>query len=114
MNYFKPILKNVPKVNLENKKEISILINSVYFFIEFVFILRFHDHYRLVVLHRRKVLTDARYRTLKGARIAFSRMFRRKSWKEGTKAQWSPFYNPDIEWLTEKTEWLDVDGEESL
>jgi hypothetical protein len=114
VNYFDPVLKHVPKPNLEDTKEISILINSVYFFIEFVFILRFHDQYRLVVLHRRKVLTDAMYSTLKGARIAFSRMFRGKSWKEGTKAQWSPFYNPDCEWLSEKTEWLDLYGQERL
>jgi len=85
------------------KKYISILINSVYFFIECVFIIRFPGYYRLVALHNGIVLTDTNYKTLKGARIGFYRMFRNKLWKRGIKGEWSPFYNPDTEWLKAKT-----------
>jgi hypothetical protein len=82
---------------------ISLLINSVYFFIGCVFIVDLHDHYRLVAVHNGRLLTDASYETLRGARIAFSKLYRNKAWKEGIKAQWSPFYDPDIRWLEEKT-----------
>lgn len=82
---------------------ISMLINSVYYFIECVFILDFHDHYRLVALHSGKVLIDASYETLRGARIAFSKLYGDKAWSEEIKAQWSHFYDPDARWLDEKT-----------
>ena len=61
----------------KNPLKISLLTNSIYYFIECVFILDLHDHYRLVVLHLGRVLTDASYETLRGARIAFSKMYKR-------------------------------------
>jgi hypothetical protein len=90
-------------VQEKNPIKISMLINSVYYFIECVFILDIHDHYRLVALHSGKVLIDASYKTLRGARIAFSKLYGDKAWKEEIKAQWSHFYDPDARWLEEKT-----------
>lgn len=90
-------------IRQEHPMTISMLINSVYFFIECVFILDFHDHYRLVALHKGKVLIDASYKTLKGARIAFAKLYGEKAWSEEIKAQWSHFYDPDTRWLEEKT-----------
>jgi hypothetical protein len=90
-------------VQEKNPMTISMLINSVYYFIECVFILEFKDHYRLVALHNGKVLIDASYETLKGARIAFARLYGDKAWSEEIKAQWSHFYDPDTLWLEEKT-----------
>ena len=81
---------------------ISLLINSVYYFIECVFILSLCDGYRLVALHNGRVLTDASYESLKGARIAFTKLYSDKAWRRGTKAQWSHFYDPDLRWLEEK------------
>lgn len=84
-------------------KTISLLINSIHYFVECVFILENYDHYRLVVIHGGKVQMDARYDTLRGARISFSKLYRNKAWQDGTKPQWSHFYDPDVQWLNEKT-----------
>jgi hypothetical protein len=89
---------------MKKTKEISLLVNSAYYFIECVFILRLRDHFRLVALHHGTVLTDACYRTLKGARIAFAKKYKKKAWKEEVKAEWSVFYDPDNRWLEEKGE----------
>ncbi|UCH94994.1 MAG: hypothetical protein JSV88_32725 [Candidatus Aminicenantes bacterium] len=94
--------KEQTMVQEKEAKTISILINSIYFFIECVFILDFPDHYRLVVLQHGRVLKDARYKTLRGAKIAFSNAYRKKAWKEGMKPQWSHFYDPDKPWLDKK------------
>ena len=81
---------------------ISLLINSAYYFIECVYILHRYDHYRLVALHNGIVLTDARYKTSKGARIAFSKRYKKKAWSDEVKAEWSCFYDPDAGWLEER------------
>ncbi|MCP5104732.1 MAG: hypothetical protein GY950_15210, partial [bacterium] len=64
---------------LEYRKEdpvkISLLINSIYYFIESVFIMELREGYRLLVLHRGRVLADEIYKTVKGARIAFVKMY---------------------------------------
>lgn len=83
-------------------RAMSLLINSVYYFIECVFILSLPHRYRLVVLHNGRVLTDACYETLRGAKIAFSKLYGHKAWTDGVKAQWSHFYDPDAQWLDEK------------
>ncbi|MGD2085445.1 MAG: hypothetical protein PVH61_04595 [Candidatus Aminicenantes bacterium] len=92
-------------VQEKNPMTISMLINSVYYFIECVFILDFHNHYRLVALHGGRVLIDASYNTPRGARIAFSKLYgdKAKAWSREIKAQWSHFYDPDTRWLEEKT-----------
>ena len=80
---------------MKKTKEISLLTNSIYYFIECVFILRLHNRFRLVALHHGTVLTDECYRTLKGARIAFAKKYKKKAWDEQVKAEWSLFYDPD-------------------
>ena len=84
-------------------KRISILINSIYYFIECVYILILHDHCRLIVLHHGRVLTDKRYKTVRGARIAFAKLYKHKGWKEGIKAQRSHLYDPEAKWLEERS-----------
>jgi hypothetical protein len=86
----------------EKVQAMSLLINSIYYFIECVFILSLPDCYRLVVLHNGRVLTDVCYETLRGAKIAFSKLYHHKAWAKGVKAQWSHFYRPDADWLDEK------------
>jgi hypothetical protein len=81
---------------------ISMLINSIYYFIECVFILRTQNKYRLVVLHHSRVLLDKYYQTVRGCRIAFEKLFKNKAWDETIKPEWSHFYDPDKEWLQEK------------
>ena len=82
-----------------DKVKISRLINSIFYFIEIVFILKKDDKFRLIALHDRKVLTDRSYGTFIGAKIAFSKFFRDKAWKEDVTAEWTDFYPPDRSWL---------------
>lgn len=89
------------------KVQISRLINSIYYFIEIVFILKKDDKYRLIVLHDRMVLTDSTYQTFKAAKIAFSKMYQDKAWQEDVKAEWTNFYIPDQQWLDENMEIAD-------
>ncbi len=92
-----------PGFQKEEAKKISILINSAYYFIECVYILILPGSCRLIVLHNGRVLTDRTYKTLKGARVAFTKMYKKKAWREGVKAEWSHLYDPEIKWLDEKT-----------
>ena len=76
-----------------------LLINPAYYFLECVYILFKKGYYRLIVLHNSRVLTYRNYRTLRGAKIAFQKMYKDKAWKEGVKANWTPPYpgNCDLE-----------------
>ena len=91
----------------EEKIMISILINSVHYFIQYVFILQTKNKYRLVALHDNRVLIDKYYHTEKGCRIAFQKLFKDKAWSEDIKAQWSHFYDPDKHWMDKKCKYLE-------
>ncbi len=71
--------------------KISVLQNSLYYFLQHVFIITANDDSRLVVIHNNRLLTDCHYKTLKGARIAFQKKYQNKPWKNGVKAEWSYF-----------------------
>jgi hypothetical protein len=79
-----------------------ILINPAYYFLECVYILYKKGYYRLVVLHNSRVLTYRNYRTLRGAKIAFQKIYKNKAWKEGVKANWIPPYPDNCDLLKEK------------
>jgi len=74
----------------------------MHYFLHYVFIVKEGERFRLVVIHNRRVLTDQRYESLRGARIAFSKYYEYKAWKEDVKAQWTHFYQPDAKWLENK------------
>ena len=79
-----------------------LLINPAYYFLECVYILHKKDYYRLVVLHNSRVLTYRNYRTLRGAKIAFQKIYKNKAWKEGVKASWIPPYVGNYDLVKEK------------
>jgi len=81
---------------------ISLLINSVHYFIQCVYIIHSKNKYRLVALHNRRVLINQDYSTEKGCRIAFGRVFKDRAWDKRVTPFWSQFYNPDKKWLEEK------------
>lgn len=93
--------------NPGEKPMISRLINSVHYFIRYVFILRFEDTYRLVGLNNRKVLIDKQFPTARGSRIAFQKTFKSKACTGDIKPEWSIFYCPDIQWLEKKCKYLE-------
>lgn len=84
--------------------EICILINSIFYFISSVIILKKNGQYRLVVKQNRKIFIDKIYKTPRGAKIAFSKLFNHRSWQEDLKAEWSVFYKPDAQWLKKRCE----------
>lgn len=79
--------------------EICILINAAYYFINSVFIFNNNGRYQLVGEHNGRLLIDKPYNTLRGAKIAFSKLFGHRGWQEDTPAEWSCFYEPDGRWL---------------
>jgi hypothetical protein len=79
-----------------------LLINPAYYFLECVYILYQKGYYRLVVLHNNRVLTYRNYRTLRGAKIAFQKIYKDKAWKEGVKASWTPPYVDNYGLVKEK------------
>jgi len=79
--------------------KIMFLINSINYFLESVFIIIERHSYRLVVINDDHILTDRRYRTLKGARIAFSKFYCERRWEKKIPARWSHAYPPNPTWL---------------
>lgn len=82
---------------------VSTLVNSVLYFLDSAVIILEGKHYRLVVCHNKHVLTDQSYETLRGAKIAFSKLFQYKAFLNA-KAEWSHLYPPEQEWLDNKLE----------
>lgn len=87
-----------------NKEEklISRMINSVFYFLKFVFILKEGNHYRLVVIQHRHKIIDMNYKTLKGAKIACIKRLRSRFNNNEMKPEWSILYPADEKWLEDK------------
>jgi hypothetical protein len=85
-------------MEFEETIKISRLYNSIYYFIELVYIAKQQDSYRLIALHRGRILYDRLYRDLRGAKIGFAKRFKRKKWDRRAKPVWSPMYTPDRGW----------------
>ena len=88
---------------LKKIKTISVLKNSYKYFIEHALIISDGDYYRLLVIHEWVVLTDQCYKSLKGAKIAFLRLYKHRCWKAGVQPEWSDFYDPGVEYLNQRT-----------
>ncbi len=79
---------------------ISRLINSVLFFLPYVLVIKEEEKtFRLVVARDDQIMMDQRYKTLRGARIAFSKLFKDYRYSNKIKAHWSHFYPPGEIWL---------------
>jgi hypothetical protein len=86
----------------ESQTAISRLLNSIYYFFDCVFIVFSEQNFRLVILHYDKVIMDADYHTLRGAKIAFAKFFSEKTWGQEVRPHWSQSYRPDRDWFAEK------------
>lgn len=98
---------------VKNSRRISMLINGIFFFLESVFIEEVKESggFRLVVSHKGRILTDRYYESSRGARIAFSRIYKHQLWRDDLKPEWSHFYPPDRRWLEEKLSGTTVDNQ---
>jgi hypothetical protein len=92
---------------LKNKTKISRLLNSIYYFLDCVFILISEKNYRLVILHHDQVIMDVHYNSLRGAKIAFAKYFGERAWAEDVQSQWTHTYPPDNDWISEKLDILE-------
>ena len=79
--------------------QMSLLANSFYYFLERVFIVNAAGDYRLLVIHRNRVLWNKNYKSIKGAKIAFSKHFKHKAYKPSVKSEWTMLYSPDEDWI---------------
>ncbi|NIM18065.1 MAG: hypothetical protein GTO45_39320 [Candidatus Aminicenantes bacterium] len=93
---------NDRKVRKKNRVYISVLKNSALYFIDSVLLIAVKGKYQLVVIHDATVLWNKVYTTIRGARIAYQKVFKKKSFQERIKADWSYFYPPEPDWLNER------------
>ncbi len=83
--------------------EIAVLTNSVYYFIQSVFIIKSNGSYRLIATHNDELLIDETYHSGKGAKIAFLKLYWYRAWADGVKPTWTHFFPPEMEWIEKRT-----------
>ena len=95
---------NENKTNKNKISNISLLINSIYYYLECVFIHHGENDYRLVVFEfdRKEASLARRYKSLEDAKMAFEELYRRYACDETVKPGWSHPYDPDEDWLEER------------
>lgn len=86
----------------EEGKEIIILTNPVVYWLDYVIIVFEEKGYRLVVCSRKKILTDKRYKDVRGAKIAFLKYHQFRAINRELKPIWSGIYAPDRNWLDDR------------
>lgn len=89
---------------MKRPARVCTLINSIFYFVGNVFITDNGGTFRLVAYHNGNILIDQSYPTLRGAKIAFSKLFGYRSWRNNVRAEWSRFYSADTSWLDVHTE----------
>jgi len=96
--------KPLPQNSLEicTEPTITKLINALYYFLDHVFIIIADEDYRLLVIHNNRLLWDKKYKSIRDARIAFSKRFGNMACDQLKKNIWSHRYDPDKDWLMDK------------
>ena len=82
--------------------EISRLTNSIHYFLDYVYIIAGENGFHLVVIHHRQVMMDKVFKSVRGAKISFSKLFKDKNCKENIQVNWSRFYSPEKYWILDK------------
>jgi hypothetical protein len=77
----------------------STLVNSLDYRLEYVFILKEEDGFRLVVKHGGLVLTNQTFKSLPDARTAFQNLYPGPKGVRRPKPHWSAFIDPEQEWF---------------
>ena len=78
--------------------KIEVLENSVFYFLQSVFLIIQEKSVQLVVIHRNRLVSYDTYATIRGAKIAFTKLYNRKCWKD-IQPQWTNRYPPLSEWM---------------
>jgi hypothetical protein len=82
--------------------EICVLINSFCYFLECVFVHYGDNSYYLSVVHDKRVVIHKKYPSLRGAKIAFTRYFKARSYSDCIRAQWTHLFPTEGSWVQEK------------
>ncbi len=94
------------KNNQSNDREqlvgLLLMLNSNYWFVRFAAIIPEGDKFRLFVAHNKHTLIDELYNNIWGAKVAFTKSFKKKAWKNGLKPTWSTNFEPEQDWLKEQ------------
>lgn len=93
-------------VKTQKKTMISMLLNSIHYFLDCVVIIHTNDRYRLLVFHSDNILFDQQYTTLKGAKIAFHQIYKNQTCINSIKARWDEYF-PEPNWIKKKMEILE-------
>jgi hypothetical protein len=88
--------------DLKQETWITLLTNSLYYYLHYVFIVIDEDSYRLIVLLNNRKLCDKTYKTLEDAKTEFYSVFHHRLGKIVIEDKWSHEYHPDAKWLTNK------------
>jgi hypothetical protein len=93
--------KNIPKPDRrEEEGKISFLMNAIHFFLSRVFIIKNQGQYRLVAESMGSLVVDKKYPSIRGARIAFHKIFGQYHYDEDASiTHWSHFYTPGKKWF---------------
>jgi hypothetical protein len=105
MNTLKHAPHTAVKLDIERRyvPKIISLLNSAHYLLSHAIIVFDKDRrFHLLVEGRGTRLTDEVYNSLKGARIAFSKIHQIKALNNRIKPLWSKPYRPDIQWLDKK------------
>lgn len=86
----------------EKSTNVSFLVNTQYYFLGTVFILPEAAGYRLVVIHKWKVLTNNSFPTLEEAKKAFFQHYQARASKKIPHPIWDDNHRVDNDWLKKK------------
>ena len=85
----------------EQETMISMLLNAIHYYLDCALVIHSARQFRLLVFHLDRVLLDKQYTTLKGAKIAFHKIYRHQACVDGVKARWDE-YVPEGSWIEKK------------
>jgi hypothetical protein len=109
-------IKKTDGKKIVEKVKIIRLKNSHMFSIRDVFVILHEDGFRLIALDDNSVYQDQIYNTLRGAKIAFSRIFKHKKIDSGEifKTDWTDPYPVECSWLLPRIEQVEQHKHEEL
>ncbi len=97
-----PQLKLQQEITRSSCPKIMSLLNACYYYFDKVLIIEEKNNYSLVVSSQSRVYVDQPYESIRGAKIAFSRMYRGKTWDDRVNPRWSEPYVAEAWWLEDR------------
>ncbi len=88
--------------DLKQETWITLLISAIHYFLQDVFIAKYEDSYRLIVIDNNKKLVDKTYKTMEDAKTDFYRVFYHRLVTKDARIEWSHEYLPEVKWLMNK------------